>query len=127
MLRKSLPLLFLEFVSAMKLMAEPSGRGYDPNAPDLGLPGGNEVFTGLLIAIIAIPIGYIILNSGKRDNSSEDSIFPGCLGVILIGVGIVCLLPMIAWIFSILSAIFTIGIIVVIIIVILAFIFSNKK
>lgn len=127
MLRKSLPLLFLEFVSAMKLMAEPSGRGYDPNAPDLGLPGGNEVFTGLLIAIIAIPIGYIILNSGKRDNSSEDSIFPGCLGVILIGGGIVCLLPMIAWIFSILSAIFTIGIIVVIIIVILAFIFSNKK
>jgi hypothetical protein len=111
----------------MKLMAEPSGRGYDSNAPDLGLPGGNEVFTGLLIAIIAIPIGYIILNSGKKDNSSEDSIFPGCLGVILIGGGIVCLLPMIAWIFSILSAIFTIGIIVVIIIVIFAFIFSNKK
>jgi hypothetical protein len=127
MLRKSLPLLFLEFVSAMKLMAEPSGRGYDPNAPDLGLPGGNEVFTGLLIAIIAIPIGYIILNSGKKDNSSEDSIFPGCLGVILIGGGIVCLFPMIAWIFSILSAIFTIGIMVVIIMVILAFIFSNKK
>ena len=31
------------------LYAEPRGRGYDPDAPDLGLPGGNEVFTGLIL------------------------------------------------------------------------------
>ena len=48
------------------LYAGPRGRGYEPDAPDLGMPGGNEVFTGLIIAIIAIPIGYAILNAGKK-------------------------------------------------------------
>ena len=58
------------------LYAEPRGRGYDPDAPDLGLPGGNEVFTGLIIAIIAIPIGYAILNAGKKKNRSDENLFP---------------------------------------------------
>lgn len=57
----------LSFVGSItSLYAEPSGRGYDPDAPILGLPGGNEVLTGLIIAIIAIPIGYAILNAGKK-------------------------------------------------------------
>ena len=55
--------MLLQFLS---LYAEPSGRGYDPNAPDIGLPSGNEVLTGLIIAIIAIPIGYLILNANKK-------------------------------------------------------------
>lgn len=97
------------------------GRGYDPNAPDIGLPEGNEVFTGLLIAIIAIPIGYAILNSGKKDNSSEESLFPGCLGLGAIGIGIICLLPLLAWLCSILSAIFAIGFIALLAIGVIVF------
>lgn len=118
----------LSFISSITgLYAEPRGRGYDPYAPDLGLPEGNEVLTGLIIAIIVIPIGYVIINAGKRDNTSDESLFPGCLGVIFIGGGLVCLLPLVAWLFSILSAVFAIGFVVVIIIGIIALIFSKKK
>lgn len=109
------------------LYATPRGRGYDPDAPDLGLPEGNEVLTGLIIAIIIIPIGYVILNAGKRDGASDEGLFPGCLGMIFIGGGLVCLLPLLAWLFSILSAVFAIGFAVVIIIGIIALIFSKKK
>ena len=118
----------LSFVGSItSLYAEPRGRGYDPNAPDFGLPGGNEVLTGLIIAFIAIPIGYAILNANKKENSSDESLFPGCLGLIFIGGGLVCLLPLIAWAFSILSAVFTIGFILVVIIGIIALIFSKNK
>ncbi len=109
------------------LYAKPSGRGYDPYAPDLGMPEGNEVLVGLIIAIIAIPIGYAILNAGKRDDTTDESLLPGCLGVIFIGGGLVCLLPLVAWLFSILSAILAIGFVAVVIIGIIGLIFSKKK
>lgn len=120
--------MFALFTSiSTMLYAEPRGRGYDPDAPDLGLPGSNEVFTGLVIAIIAIPIGYAILNAGKKENSSDESLFAGCLGLIFIGGGIVCLLPLVAWLCSILSIIFAIGLVIFIAIVIIALIFSKNK
>lgn len=126
-MKKTLLVILLQLVSVLKIIAEPSGRGYDPDAPDLGLPGGNEVFTGLIIAVIAIPIGYAILNSGKKESSSDENLFPGCLGVLFIGGGIVCLLPLIAWLFSILSTIVAIGFIIFVIIGIIALIFSKNK
>lgn len=127
-MKKNILTGLLFFISSItSLFAEPSGRGYDPDAPDLGLPGGNEVLTGLIIAIIAIPIGYAILNIGKRDNTSDESLFPGCLGVIFIGGGLVCLLPLVAWLFSILSAVLAIGFVAVVTIGIIGLIFSKKK
>ena len=128
MMKKNILTGLLFFISSItSLFAEPSGRGYDPDAPDLGLPGGNEVLTGLIIAIIAIPIGYAILNTGKRDNTSDESLFPGCLGVIFIGGGLVCLLPLVAWLFSIFSAVLAIGFVAVVTIGIIGLIFSKKK
>lgn len=128
MMKKNILTGLLFFISSItSLFAEPSGRGYDPDAPDLGLPGGNEVLTGLIIAIIAIPIGYAILNAGKKENTSDESLFPGCLGVIFIGGGLVCLLPLIAWLFSILSAVFAIGFVAIVVIGIIVLIFSKKK
>ena len=51
-------LLLYSIISIMPLYAyEPRGRMYD--TPDIGLPNGNEVVTGLIIAVIAIPIGYL--------------------------------------------------------------------
>lgn len=128
MMKKNILTGLLFFISSItSLFAESSGRGYDPDAPDLGLTGGNEVLTGLIIAIIAIPIGYAILNTGKRDNTSDESLFPGCLGVIFIGGGLVCLLPLVAWLFSILSAVLAIGFVAVVTIGIIGLIFSKKK
>lgn len=51
---------------------EPRGRLYD--IPDIGLPSGNEVVTGLIIVVIAIPIGYLILPNSKN------STFGGLIG-----------------------------------------------
>lgn len=126
MMKKYILVGLLSFIGSITgLYAGPRGRGYD--TPDLGLPEGNEVLTGLIIAIIVIPIGYVILNAGKRGNTSDESLFPGCLGMIFIGSGLICLLPLVAWLFSILSAAFAIGFVVVIIIGIIALIFSKKK
>ena len=68
---KFLLTLLLIGLSSLRILAEPSGRGFDPNVPDIGLPGGNEVLTGLIIAIIAIPIGYLILNGEKNKYQSH--------------------------------------------------------
>lgn len=70
---------------------EPSGRGYDPDAPFLGLPSGDEVWNGLVIGIIALLIGYLILNANNNENN-ENSI-TGCLGVIFMIGGFISLLP----------------------------------
>lgn len=79
MLKKLFFSLFALLDSNAAIQAEPSGRGYDPNAPDLGLPEGNEVLTGLIIAAIAIPLGYAILNANNKNNngSDENSFFWG--------------------------------------------------
>jgi hypothetical protein len=127
MIKKILYIASLLIASTLPIFAEPSGRGYDPDAPDLGLPGSNEVFIGLLIAIIAIPIGYAILNSGKNEDSSDESLFPGCLGILFIGGGILCLLPLVAWICSILSVIVAIGFIAFIVFAIIGFFMSKNK
>ena len=124
--KKLFSLLLLLGGSFLRLLAGPSGRGYDPDAPNIGLPDGNEVLTGLIIAIIAIPVGYFFLNLGNKENGSDDNLFPGCLGVLFIVGGLVCLLPLVAWIFSILSALYAVGFIIFVVIVILSFIFSKK-
>lgn len=112
--------------SITSLYAEPHGRGYDPDAPDLGLPEGNEVLTGLIIAIIAIPIGWAILKACEKDSTSDESLFPGCFGLIFIGGGLVCLIPLVAWVLFFAQAIFAIGIVVIVIIGIIALILSKR-
>ncbi len=97
---------------------EPRGRMYD--APNIGLPSGNEVITGLIIAVITIPIGYLILSNSKN------STLGGLIGVALIGIGIITLLPTLAWLSSIIGVIVGIGFLVFIIIIIVA-LFVNKK
>lgn len=72
MLKKLFFSLFALLDSNAAIQAEPSWRGYDPNAPDLGLPEGNEVLTGLIIAAIAIPLGYAILNANNKNNNGSD-------------------------------------------------------
>lgn len=109
------------------VFAEPRGRLWDQDVSDIGLPSGNEVGLGLLIAIFAIPLGYLFLNLGNKDNSSDGVSFAGCLGLIFIGGGIICLLPLVAWILSVASILIGIGIGLVIIIGILVLIFGNKK
>ena len=98
---------------------EPSGRGYDPDAPFLGLPSGDEVWNGLVIGIIALLIGYLILNANNNNQNNENSI-TGCLGVIFMIGGFISLLPLLAWLCSILSTIFAVGIVIFIIIIIIS-------
>ena len=47
----------------------PRGRLYDH--PNLGLPDGNEVTIGLIIALVVIPIGFLI----SRNSENSSSIF----------------------------------------------------
>lgn len=102
-----------------------AGPRYDPNEPDLGLPGGSELGIGLIVAIIALPIGYFMLKSSD-DSKSEGTSAGGCLGMILMGVGFVGLIPLIAWICAIGRVLIGVGIALVIIIAIFSFLFGKK-
>lgn len=114
--------LLHSIISIMPLYAyEPRGRLYD--TPNIGLPSGNEVVTGLIIAIIAIPIGYLILSNSKN------STFGGLIGVGFIGAGIISLLPTLAWLCSIIGVLVGIGFLPFIIIVVIVLIYNliNNK
>jgi hypothetical protein len=97
---------------------EPQTRIFDFDRinDDIGLPSGSEVFIGLLVGIVLIAIGYAILGNsedGNKDNS-------GCLPVLLIGGGIVCLIPLFAWICTVAAIAIPIIIGIVVIIGIIA-------
>ena len=99
---------------------EPRGRGYDPNPPNIGLPEGREVFIGLLSGVLAIVIGQLLVR--VKDNETL-----GCVGVLLHIVGVVALIPLIAWICAIGQIVLGIAIGVGVIVAIIALILSKKK
>lgn len=121
------PVLFFTFsILPLICLAEPSGRGWDPDAPDIGLPSGSEVGIGLLIALIAVPLGYLMLKSDD-DKSSSDFSLSGCIGMIFFWGGLICLTPLLFWIAAIGSVILSIGIGIFIVILILFLIFGRNN
>ena len=112
--------------SCLSLLARDySGHRYSGDA-DIGLPNGSEVGTGIIIALIAIPIGYLILNmSNSKD--SEGNTFGGCLGLLFIGGGIIGLLPLIAWLCAIGNILIGIGFALFVIIGVIGWLTSKKK
>ncbi len=123
---KRASLLALSLIANLIVFARDySGHRYYDD-PDIGLPSGSEVGTGLIIAIIAIPIGYLILNM-SNSKSGEDNTFGGCLGVIFIVGGLVGLLPLVAWLCAIGNIIIGIGIVLFVIIGVIGWLTSKKK
>jgi hypothetical protein len=74
--------------------------GFDPNAPDFGLPKGNEVLIGLLIAVPSFLLGQVLV---RKENETI-----GCIGSILHVVAVVGLIPILIWLCEIGRAIFAI-------------------
>ena len=73
---KRISILLLSLLTSFTAFARDySGRRYYGNA-DIGLPDGSEVGIGLVIALIAIPIGYLIINMSESNNG-EDNMFVG--------------------------------------------------
>lgn len=119
---KRISILLLSLFTSFTIFARDySGRRYYGNA-DIGLPDGSEVGIGLVIALIAIPIGYLIINMSESNN-----VFVGCLGLLFIGGGIASLLPLVAWLCAIGSIIIGIGFALFIIVVVIGFFMSKKK
>lgn len=116
-------LLSLTFVQIMA--RDYSGHRYYGDG-DIGLPNGSEVGTGIIIALVAIPIGYMILNmSNSKDG--ESNTFVGCLGVIFIGGGIIGLLPLLAWLCAFGNILLGIGFALFVVIGVIGWLTSKKK
>ena len=75
----------------------------------------------MLIAIPLILIGFLILKSSNEKL--------GCLGSIMLIGGIICLLPLLAWIASIASSLLSIGVILMVVLAVICLIYNliNKK
>lgn len=123
--KRSLASLLLFLVSVHIMARDYSGHRYFGDA-DIGLPNGNEVGIGLLIAIMAIPVGYIILKMSDS-KSGEGNTLGGCIGVVFIGGGIIALLPLVAWLCAIGSVLIGIGFALFIVIGIIGLFMSKKK
>lgn len=106
-------------LSALLLVSLKVFAYVDTDAPILPLPKGNEVGMGLIVAIITIPLGFLLL---KRSNIKNMSL--GCLCELLIIVGIIGLIPLLMWIFEAVSAI---AFIIIIIGIIAGVYFTLKK
>ena len=123
---KKVSILTASLLANLEMFARDySGHRYF-DSPDIGLPSGSEVGTGLVIAIIAIPIGYLILKMSDS-KTSEGNSFGGCLGVIFIIGGLVCLLPLVAWLCAIGSVVIGIGMALFLVIGIIALFTSKNK
>lgn len=123
---KKVSILTASLLANLEMFARDySGHRYF-DSPDIGLPSGSEVGTGLVIAIIAIPIGYLILKMSDS-KTSEGYSFGGCLGVIFIIGGLVCLLPLVAWLCAIGSVVIGIGMALFVVIGIIALFTSKNK
>jgi len=123
---KKVSILTASLLANLEMFARDySGHRYF-ESPDIGLPSGSEVGTGLVIAIIAIPIGYLILKMSDS-KTSEGHSFGGCLGVIFIIGGLVCLLPLVAWLCAIGSVVIGIGMALFVVIGIIALFTSKNK
>lgn len=122
---RSLASILFSLTSVPIMARDYSGHRYYGDA-DIGMPNGNEVGIGLVIAIIAIPIGYLILKKSDS-NFGEDDTLGGCLGVIFIGGGIIALLPLVAWLCAIGSVLIGIGFALFIVIGIIGLFMSKKQ
>ncbi|MDE7456326.1 MAG: hypothetical protein K2M96_06410 [Prevotella sp.] len=123
---KRISILLLSLLTSFTAFARDySGHRYYGDA-DIGLPNGNEVGIGLVIALIAIPIGYLIINMSESNNG-EDNMFVGCLGLLFIGGGIISLLPLLAWLCAIANVLISIGFVLFIIVVVIGFFMAKSK
>lgn len=122
---KRIYILLLSLHTSFTIYAKDySGHRYYGDA-DIGLPNGSEVGIGLVIALITIPIGYLIIN--MSNHNGEDNMLVGCLGLLFIGGGIVSLLPLLAWLCAIANVLIAIGFALFIIVVVIGFFMSKKK
>lgn len=80
----------------------------------IGLPDGDEIMDALKIAIPLIVVGFLIAYIfmwGKSDEDKQkgEGSSMGCIGVIIMGIGFFCLLPLLAWVEAIAVSFVTIA------------------
>ncbi|MDC1203806.1 hypothetical protein N8085_00215 [Salibacteraceae bacterium] len=90
---------------------EPRGRYY-PGDENIGLPPLGFTGKALIAAVILFALGWIISKANEKPNGEGGSTLGGCL----IGLGIVCAIPGLAWLQTIVASIWVIGIGAIIII-----------
>lgn len=116
-------LTLIHFITAAK--RSPSKRSYEV----IGLPEGDEISSSLETAIPLLIIGFLISyffmwskRAQKRKNDKTTNI--GCLGIIIMGVGVFFLFPLLAWVEFIFVNILSIGFAIFVIMIIIYFIYK---
>lgn len=89
----------------------------------IGLPDGDEIMDALKIAIPLIVVGFLIAYIfmwGKSDEDKQkgEGSSMGCIGVIIMGIGFFCLLPLLAWVEAVFVSLISIAAILAIVYVI---------
>jgi hypothetical protein len=125
-------LLLTSFIYYLQAHAQrrSSPRSFEVN----GLPDADEVGKYLLIAIPFLLVGFIIAyiswwgktEEKRNDNSSSANNF-GCFGMVLIGIGVVCLVPLLAWVEFIFVSIWSVIFSVIVVVIFIVLIYSVLK
>lgn len=94
----------------------------------IGLSDGDNIVNALKIGIPTLILGYLfIFLASKISKNKSDEGLPviGCLGIIIIFVGIFFLLPLLSWVEYIFSSIISIGFALIVVAGIVYFIYSS--
>lgn len=105
-----------------------SEKGYEI----VGLPDGDKVGDSLMIGLPILFIGFLIAYFSmwsKQAQSKEETSSIGCIGVIIMIIGLFFLLPILLWFEFIFSSIYALGIglFIIIFIIYAVYQFLNKK
>jgi len=132
-LRSKIVIAFIAFLNSNIILSQRrySEKGYEI----VGLPDGDKIADSLIIGLPILLVGFLIAyfsmwskeaQSKKEKNTSSNI---GCIGVIIMIIGLFFLLPILLWLEFIFSSIYALGIGLFVVIFIIYGIYQllNKK
>lgn len=99
MLKKICTLLLLTGVPVLGIAQRYTERSYEV----IGLADGDEIADALMVGLPLLLVGFLIAyifmwrKSDEEKQKGEGSTM-GCIGIIIMGAGFLCLIPLLAWI-----------------------------
>lgn len=103
---------------------------YERSYEIVGLADGDEVADSLAIGIPLLIIGFLIAwftmwSKSEEERQKEEGFGCGCFGIIIMGVGLIALLPLLTWVEAIVVSIVSVCTIIGIVVLVLMKIFGK--
>lgn len=119
-------LIIISIIGSLTCFAQRYERSYEV----VGLADGDEIANSLAIGIPLLIVGFLIAwftmwSKSEEERQKEEGFGCGCFGVIIMGVGLIALLPLLTWVEFVVSSI--VGVVIVIAVICLIVFWIKDK